>query len=166
MTERELLNLDLWMWEYPNNRENYPGLHLAGRPATCDVLSEWLVRLRETPGGRRRSIPLRPLQRADAAYISGNLPYRSFSKLHLSVTPACDELQQMSIRSDGELVIVQVTPTRIDDLIRGLRDVRAGIGDYAIRPDIDKAIGNPCGQLDRESLCLWFWPCFGHLGVE
>ena len=165
MTERTLSNLDLWIWEYPDNRKYYPGIHLTGRPAACDAVEEWLVRLLVTPGGGRKSIPLRPLRSADVGRISGKLPYRGFSKLQLAVIPERDELQQMSIRTEGELAIVEVTPARIDDLIQGIRDVRAGTGDYAIRPHLDQANGHESGQIDRESLCLWFWPCFGHLEV-
>ena len=76
MTERAFGNLDLWMWEYTDNPRNYPGVHLTGRTAACDTLAEWLIRMQETPGGVRRTIPLRPLQSADVAKISGRLPYR------------------------------------------------------------------------------------------
>ncbi len=50
MTERAFANLDLWMWEYPDNPRNYPGVHLTGRTAACDTLAEWLIRMQETPG--------------------------------------------------------------------------------------------------------------------
>ena len=166
MTERAFGNLDLWMWEYTDNPRNYPGVHLTGRTAACDTLAEWLIRMQETPGGVRRTIPLRPLQSADVAKISGRLPYRWFTKLELAVMPERDDLKQMSIRSEGERVIVEVTPARIGDLLQGIRDVRAGTGDYAIRPKGGRALAERLGQLDRESLWLWFWPCFGHLAVD
>ncbi len=166
MIERALTNLDLWMWEYPDNPRNYPGVHLTGRTATCDTLAEWLIRMQETPGEVRRTIPLRPLQRADVAKISGRLPNRWFTKLELAVLPERDDLKQMSIRSEGERVIVEVTPARIGDLIQGIRDVRAGTGDYAIKPLGDRAAGEQLGQIDRGSLCLWFWPCFGNIATN
>lgn len=71
MTEPALSNLDLWMWEYPENRQNYTGIHLTGREAACEALTEWLVRLRNIPTGGRRTIPLRPLCIDDVALISG-----------------------------------------------------------------------------------------------
>ena len=165
MTERELSNLDLWMWEYPDNRKNYPGIHLTGRPAACDALKEWLVRLRDTPGGGTRTIPLLALKPEDIAKISGTLRYRGFSKLELTVTPERDDLQQMSIRQEGERVILEITSMGIGELLRGIQDVRTGTGDYSIRPQADRAVGHKLGRLDRESLCLWFWPCIGHLAV-
>lgn len=76
------------------------------------------------------------------------------------------ELTQMPIRSDGERTIAEVTRARVEDLLKGMQDIRAGTGDYAIRPREDLSAREPLGRLDRESLCRWFWPCFGHLGID
>ena len=166
MVEPTLAHLDIWLWEYPHNRRNYPGVHFTARSAACDVIAELLTRLRDTPGGGRRSIPLRPLKRADAAKISGNKLYHSFDQLQLAVVPLRDELQQMSVRAEDQRVVIEITTARLDDLLQGLRDVQAGTGDYSIAPREDSKHGLTVGTLDRESQPLWFWPCFGHLAPQ
>ena len=164
MVEPALTPLDIWLWEYPAHQRNCPCVHLTARPAAYDAVVGLLTRMRETPGGGRCSIPLRPLKRADVAKISGNYPYHSLSQLQLAVVPTRGELQQMSVRTEDQRVVIEITISRLDDLFQGLRDIQAGTGDYSIAPRDDPKHGLSLGTLDRESQPLWFWPCFGHLG--
>jgi hypothetical protein len=113
----------------------------------------------------KRSVPLRDLSPADEVKISGGQRFKSFKRLRLAVWPVSDQLRQMSFRAEGELVHIDLTEPSAELFKKGLADVSEGVGDYDIGPKQGKNRGLLLGELDRASECLWFWPCFGHLGV-
>ena len=155
-----------WCWRYPDgsrSREHYSGLHFTAKAETCRFLLTVLGELRsgEVP---HRSIPLLPLQKQDEAKITGGMKFEAFRRLQISVHPDSDELRQMSFRAEGDRALFDFTVSELHQLEKGFRDVQAGTGDYRIAPDTDRRV--PCGTLDRASEALWFWPGFGHLGVD
>lgn len=69
----------------------------------------------------------------------------------------------MSATHDGDVVDLEFTPEYLDRFEKGLTDVARGHGDYAIGPPDEKRTRKNMPRKDRDSLELWFWPCFGHL---
>ncbi len=159
--------LEAWCWRYPDSATkgrtwHYFGLHFTAKPDSCRFLLEVIGELRSGEISHR-SIPLKPLQKPDEARISGGNRYEAFRSLRLSLCPASEHLKQMSFRSEGDRALFDFTVTELRQLERGIRDVQAGTGDYCISPDTDRK--RLCGEQDRRSESLWFWPCFGHLWV-
>ncbi|HEY5909095.1 MAG TPA: hypothetical protein VJA21_00670 [Verrucomicrobiae bacterium] len=163
--EKYLQNLEVWCWRYKENTRNYPGLHFTAKPAACDAISGCLRQLRKEGDGARRTIPLRPLKAEDEAKISGGQKYECFSRLRITIHAESDQLRQMAFRVESSLVHLDFTERSMSGFEKGLSDVKAGRGDYAIEPEEDKEQGRRLGELERASKCLWFWPCFGHLEV-
>ena len=69
----------------------------------------------------------------------------------------------MSATYAGDAVELEFTPDYFTIFEEGIRDVARGRGDYSIGPPSDRRTRKKLPPEDRESLPLWFWPCFGHL---
>ena len=157
--EKFLLGLDVWVWRYRERTTHYPGLHFTARPAACDALVRCIDLLVHEGDGARRSVPLRELDPADEAKVSGGTRFKSFSRLLLQYHDASDEMYQLSVGVDGGRSVVEFTQRTASALRAGFEDVKKGVGDYSLSPLIE---AGPLGVKDRESFPFWFWPCFGH----
>jgi hypothetical protein len=145
--------LRAFMWTYtPEGARNYRGFHLATGPESCSVLVAWLEQLLRTESKITRTIPLTQLRSQTVPPVSGRLPCRFFQKWKLTICPARDELQEMSITSEGDRVNMEITHPKLPELIQGLRDIENGNGDYAM------SAKSPSNRVTHQ---LWFWPCFG-----
>ena len=164
--EKYLQNIEAWCWRYKENRRNYPGLHFTAKPVACDSLVACVHQLRREGNGAHRTIPLRHLKPEDEAKVSGGQEYDCFSRLRITLHGESDALLQMSFRIEDGSVHLDFTERFLSEFERGLSDVKSGAGDYSIKPREDRRAGQRLGELDRASECLWFWPCFGHLGIE
>ena len=162
--ERYLKDLNVWVWRYLENERNYPGLHFTADAAACDTLRTLLQTLRVEGGGTRRTLNLRKLAAADERKISYGQRYQDFSKLHLKLSRPSEELKYMSASFEGVVAQLDFTPAYLDLFEEGIADVARGEGDYAIGPPHRKRDRKAMPERDRESLALWFWPCFGHRG--
>ena len=161
--EPYLKNLDVWCWKYRENVKNYPGLHLTATADACDALLRCLQTLRQEGHGAERSVPLRPLAKADEAKITGGQPYVSFSTLRLIYRDATPELRRLHVCEAAEVALIEFTEEALHRLRRGIEDVKEGHGDYSIGPPNVRKELRALGEKDRASASLWFWPCFGHL---
>ena len=159
--ERGLRDLSVWLWRYRENERNYPGLHFTGKAEACATLRDLVLRL-AGEGGGHRTVPLRELQPEDEAKVSGGQRFVSFAKMRLEIVPPGDELRFMHVGYAGRAATVTVATTYTSELIAGLADVERGRGDWAMYPPNDKASHKLLGSRDRQSVELWFWPCFGH----
>jgi hypothetical protein len=164
--ERYLKNLRAWAWEYLENRRNYAGFHFTADRPSCEALIQCLETLVATGPDNHRTIPLRALDPADEAKISGGQRYRSLETLRLEYVDVSEPLQQMLVRREASRLLIRFTSLRLPDLRAGFQDVLAGTGDYSISPFRDKDKGWTLGASDHESAPLWFWPCFGHYSVD
>lgn len=164
--EKYLQNIQAWCWRYKENARNYPGLHFTAKPAACDALVTCLRQLCREGDGARRTMPLQLLKTEDEAKISGGQAYECFARLRIMLHRESDVLRRMSFRVEGGTVHLDFTERYLSEFERGLSDVKTGTGDYSIEPQEDRQEGQLLGELDRASECLWFWPCFGHLGVQ
>ena len=111
-------------------------------------------------------MPIRSLRAKDEAKISGGQQYECFSRLRITLHDESDHLRQMSFRVEGDTVHFDFIERCLSEFEHALADVRSGTGDYSIQPVEDRKKGLRMGELDQQSECLWFWPCFGHLHVE
>ena len=161
--ERYLTDLNVWVWRYLENERNFPGLHFTADSAACESLGSLVKVLRAEGGGTRRTLNLRKLAPADEAKVSGGQKYQDFSVLRLKLSLASEALQHMSASYEGGTVSLDFTPAYLDLFDEGIADVARGTGDYAIGPPGSKWKRKRMPQRDRESLVLWFWPCFGHV---
>jgi len=161
--EQRLKHLDLWVWRYLENERNYPGLHLTAKPESCAVLLDVVATLRAEGTGRQRTINLKKLRAADEAKITGGQKYTDFGKLYLRLVEPSDALRFMSARHAPDVVDLEFTPDYLTLFEEGIRDVARGQGDYSIGPPLGRRARKGMPVTDRESLSLWFWPCFGHL---
>jgi hypothetical protein len=164
--EKYLQKLEAWCWRYKENARNYPGLHFTARPSACDALTACVRQLRREGNGGRRTMPLRPLLPEDEAKVTGGQAFEYFSRLRISLHDETNRLRQMSFRVENGVVYLDFTERSMAEFEQGLRDVKAGQGDYSIEPQQRHGEGLWLGELDRVSECLWFWPCFGHSRVE
>ncbi len=159
-------NVEAWCWRYPDGgrrgNSDYPGLHFTATAETCRLLLEVIAELRSGEVSQR-SIPLHALRKEDEAKITGGLKYEAFRNLRIAVHPASDKLRQLSFRVEKDRALFDFTVGELRQLEKGIRDVQSGTGDYCIGPSTDR--NHPCGEWDRQSERLWFWPCFGHLCV-
>ena len=151
--ENILLHLRVFLWTYePEYARNYPGFHLAAVPDSCSALANWLEQHRSSELGIRRTIPLTPLRAGRVPPVSGKLPCRYFIKLKLTLRPSADDLPEMVIHSECDRVSLEISHSKLPELIQGLRDIENGNGDYAISAK---------SPSDRVVHQLWFWPCHG-----
>lgn len=156
--ENIFLHLRVFLWTYePEYARNYPGSHLAAVPDSCSVLVNWLETQRSSELGIQRTIPLTPLRAGTVPPVSGKLPCLCFNKLKLTLRPSADELPEMVIRSDGAQVSLEISYSKLPELIQGLRDIANGNGDYAISAK---------SPSDRVVHQLWFWPCHGEYWAQ
>lgn len=147
-----------FMWTYsPEGARNYPGFHLAAEPESCAVLVAWLEQIRRTESEITRTIPLTQRRSQTVPPVSGRLPCRFFQKCKLTICPARDDLKEMLITSDGDRVNMEITHSKLPELIRGLEDIANGNGDYAM------SAKSPSNRVTHQ---LWFWPCFGEFGAN
>ena len=163
--EKYLRDIEAWCWRYTENTRNYPGLHFTATAEACDAILKTLKQLRRETPPAHRTILLKPLRALDEKKVSGGQAYESFLRVRISVHKESDTLRQMSFRVDDATVSFDFTEPYLPDFERGLADVKRGVGDYSIQPTKNKREGKHLGRLDRQSECLWFWPCFGHLHV-
>jgi len=164
--EEYLKNLRAWAWEYLENRRNYPGFNFTADGPSCAALIRCVEILESAGPDQHRTIPLRALDPADEARISGGQQYRSFRTLRLEYVDVSEPLQQMLMGRVGDRLLIRFTRLRLPDLRAGFQAVLAGDGDYSISPIRDRDKGWNLGRLDHESDSLWFWPCFGHYSVD
>jgi hypothetical protein len=163
--EHFLRDVDAWCWRYRENVRNYPGLHFTAKPKTCDALLACLELLTREGDGSYRTVLLKHLRPEDERKVTGGQKYECFPRMRISLFAASERLRQMSFRVEDGLALFDFTATHLADFERGLRDVQGGTGDYSIFPAMDQKQGKLLGDLDKRSVCLWFWPCFGHLSV-
>lgn len=161
-----LVGLDVWAWRYLSPLRAYAGLHFTARPQACDALLKCIDLLESEDVGAVRTVPLRRLSPEDEAAISGGNAFLSFQRLRLELAAVTEQLGQLSITSEGSLLVIRATSSALPQIRKGFEDVREGTGDYAIEPDLRPRTGLTVGALDRASQCLWFWPCFGHAHPE
>lgn len=160
--EKYLQDLEAWCWKYKKGMDrNYEGLHFTAKPASCQALIQCLDQLCLEKYHAHRTIQLKALMPADEAKITGGRKYSSLSKLRIALHVESDRIRQMSFRIEGDTAMFDLTQQGLPILKKGLTMVASGSGDYSIGPE--KELG--LGELDRASDDLWFWPCFGHLGV-
>lgn len=146
-------HLRLFLWTYePQSARNYPGFHLAADPASCSVLVNWLEQHQSSEPRMQRTLPLTPLRAGTVPPVSGKLPCQSFTKLKLTLRPRDHDLPEMAILSEGPHVGLEISYSKLPELIQGLQDIANGNGDYAISAK---------SPSDRVVHQLWFWPCHG-----
>jgi hypothetical protein len=163
--ERYLQNRKAWCWRYLENERNYPGLHFTAKPDACDAILQCVAQLRGDGPGSHRTMPLQTLNPSDEAKISGGQHYVCFGRLRISLHAESESLRQFAFRVLDGTVYFDLTERYSSEFEQGIRDVRAGTGDYSICPRDFARQGRLLGELDRESEDLWFWPCFGHLSI-
>src|SRR5687767_6830977 len=91
---------------------------------------------------------------------------RNYPGLHLTARPeSCAMVLDVlaTLRAEGGVVDLELTPEYITVFEDGIRDVARGRGDYSIAPPRKRRKNKKLPAKDRVSLYLWFWPCFGHL---
>lgn len=160
--EKQLCDVPAWLWRYLENERNYPGLHFTARPEGCAAVRGAVQRIVQDGGGRR-TIGLRELAPSDEAKISGGHGYVWFAKLRLEVKAPTEQLRFMHLSFEHDTAFLAITEGYLPRLLEGIADIERGTGDWALGPPADRNAKSRLGQHDRESLELWFWPCFGHL---
>ncbi len=154
--EKYLQNLDVWAWRYARNPRNYSGAHVSATPTACDALLRCIEGLRHEGYGARRTIPLLRLTSSDEAkIIDTGLVFSSFLKMRLELHKPTAELRQMCISHRSGVLTLAFTVDQIHFFEQGIREMKAGFGDYSMAPIEDKKLG--LGDRDRASLDLWLW---------
>lgn len=150
------LDLAAYLWEYLENRRNYPGFHFTATTEACTLLRGSLRRMELK--GRPTRTQLSPLSRSNEARISGGLKFRCFNVLVISYVPEQAEALILLPDRAEQTMNMMVNAVGLKQLEAILDDVQAGIGDMSIEAY------DPTAPTKRErGTCLWYWPCFGHL---
>jgi hypothetical protein len=156
--EKHLTGLKAYLWEYLENRRNYPGYHFTATPLACEALQEHIQRMLETKGDKL-SLQLAKLDPDDERKITGGQAFRDFRKLQLLYQPHSPERMTLVVEPE-RVVVLTFNASGANDLLLILHEVRQGRGDTSIR------VTNLNATMKRErETSLWYWPCFGHLGA-
>ena len=159
-----------WMWRYECCPSSYAGLHFTATPESCRLLIELIADLkRDHRRPALRSFPLRVLNQKCASYVAWGNPgeYVCYSKAHLELVRASPVLRQMDagVERDG-LVRLTFSELYIDEFAAAVLQVSKDDGDFALCPTYrhqsSRGRDRIAGKRDRESLEIWFCPCFGH----
>jgi hypothetical protein len=131
----------VYLWRYRTGTGNYPGWHLTAEDAACLSLDELLQRLCGSPRGRPVTISTTKPTPTVLAIPNHGTNIRSVPKLMLDFDPARPPDHWHLATADGELTL-ELGLGSVNDLAKGLSDIRAGQGDYCIGSRRQK---------------LWFW---------
>lgn len=163
--EKWLQGLDVWAWKYRDPPRGYRGAHFTALPSSCDPLLRAVDVVEAEGPGSRRSVPLRPLRPEFERQITGGMRYKTFRRLRIIVEPGGGDLEQYCVNEQGDQLLIVLTPGHLSDIRWVFESVSKGIGDGSVRPTQDRREGLRLGSRDRESLDLWYWPCFGHIAA-
>lgn len=153
--EPQFRQLQVRVWTYVEGADrNYPGFHLSADPQSCHVLEEWLSQAAQSGKVIARTIPLQKRRGEKTSPVSGSLRCYYFEKWKLHLGPERPDLREMHLDCAGDIVTLDITWTKLPELVQGLRSMADGVGDYSIRPAPPLRDRSPkCSQ-------LWFWPHF------
>ncbi len=82
---------------------------------------------------------------------------RRIAVIRLILSPVTEPLQHMCVDARGAAVDVQLTPGYLIELRRCVELLKQGVSDFCLRPRPRKRRSRDLGELDRQSLELWFW---------
>ena len=101
----------------------------------------------------------RPARQLRVEHDPTGFPYSFswFAKLRLEVVIDDPELRQMHLSSEGDTVLLAVTPQFVPELIETVESVKAGGDDFGFGPETRRKAPLGVGSRDRESLHLCCW---------
>lgn len=135
--DKNLANLDVWIWRYRGERRGYRGYHFAASPAACQALIASVSAMKEAGGNTRRTVPLRrSALPSDPVGIDD--PFDLLQKLVIEVGEGDLPLR---IAGDRQTVTISVSYGSVHELQDALAEVQQRGGDFALTGETD----------------LWFW---------
>ena len=106
-----------------------------------------LLDLKGSANGAKRTLTFAPTGRS-----------RAINQLLLALTPQLDELKVMKIERHSETATITMTSEGVALLIEAVESWLRGAEDFGVSPTHSTAVTQEeLGQLDRESIELWFW---------
>lgn len=152
------VDLPLWLWRYPRDAKRSVAdyIHFMARPEACDEIIQTLRGLAAARITAHRTLPARQL-RVEHDPTGFRYSFSWFAKLRLEVVIDDPELRQMHLSSEGDTVLLAVTPPFVPELIETVESVKAGGDDFGFGPDTRRKAPLGAGSRDRESLHLCCW---------
>ena len=142
--------VNVWLWQYPQNRNNMGDVCLTATPRGCKSLQEvlhWVV----AGEARQKTLSLPTLSERDADCISLERPFIAFHRLEVRSSDVAAEFVQVDVNFDQRTVSMTVTPASISTLDDVLSEVAKQQGDWYVPIKFGDSPGT-----------LWYWPCMGH----
>jgi len=82
---------------------------------------------------------------------------RALSKLLIQLVPQDDALRVMNLQCADDKATIRLTDLGLPLLIEAFAQWLAGMEDFGVSPRNSRLGRKQLGQLDRESIELWFW---------
>ena len=145
---RQFQNLAIECWQHAG-----PRLGIADR-ALCllaepDAIQDLLVAVDEIAGQRppaRRTLTLRPSPRK-----------KKCTTIRIVLSPASDDLRQMSVTRTGEIATLEFTPEGLQKFRKAVVCWKNGGEDFSVHPDIERRKDRKPATKDVQSAEVWFW---------
>ena len=140
---------DIFLWRYRDRPRNYPGWHLSATPAGAESLLQLLRMMCDAPYSSERVIRIADPTHAVLAvpnYTHGYDQWQSAHRWRLRYSRRREDVANWKIVFTGRELEFTLGEKYVLALIRGIENLIAGKGDYAISS----------GRADEHD-CLWFW---------
>ena len=130
----------LSIWEYRENKRNYPGFHIAGNDSGIDNIARKLKSIK----ANKIAILLSPVTNKMLKAPNnkaGKAKIKSYSRLVIEQSMAKNDIFTITGKDHG--IMIKASRKRINEIAKSLIGTKRGDGDYCI--------GAPKTGL------LWFW---------
>jgi hypothetical protein len=138
----------LWVWRYLSDARKYRGIHLTGDPPGCDSLLQLIDHMLASKWPSSKQLVISKEAIPDPSRFVPKKKRLSTVKLKQLKDAAPADHWNLSLDSVGVNAVLEVGTNKMQDLKKGIEDVRRGEGDYAIGPSDDER---------WDELCLWLW---------
>jgi len=134
----------VFIWRYGPQRKNHAGWHLTAEDDACEGVIALIEAMRAAGQASHRTITLSNPPEAVCAVPNFGAPLKEkLGPLTVHWDPSFSDL---TLSEERERLSLRVGDPRADELLRGLRDIRRGEGDYSLAPT-EKGAAPP----------IWFW---------
>lgn len=135
--------MQVFLWKYKRPNRNQTGYHITGTERGLDHLAS-LLTAKQHPLTKTMTVDVKltPATEHEVRVPNFSRPAVSFSRLAISVRlNDSSDLFRLSDKG-GVTCYLDISQSRLPDLLEGFEDIKRGSGDYAIS-------GEDCE--------LWFW---------
>ena len=135
-----------FIWRYPPHKKKFWGWHFTCDDAACDSLAELIEAMRTEAEPTRRTISLSPATPDIWRVPNFGEPLR---ESHLTMVLEYDaNYGDLLLSEQGERLRLHFGEAAANSLVKAIRDLKAGGGDYAVTSNDD----------DAPPIWIWWMP--------